>query len=108
MVWLPIRDAIGWSLPKVGLPRDTSFFSSTRTYGNAASPWKKAFEKLFTHRAPLLLRLRPNGQPLDPDEMRQRLIDNAADIAESAQATLEAFINAPLCTELQSKARQRF
>ncbi len=93
---LPIRDAIGWSLPKVGLPRDTSFFSSTRTYGNAANPWKKAFEKLFAHRAPLLLRLRPNGQPLDPDEMRQRLIDNAADIAESAQAALEAFINAPL------------
>jgi len=93
---LPIRDAIGWSLPKVGLPRDTSFFSSARTYGTAYNPWKKAFEKLFAHRAPLLLRLRPNGQPLDPDEMRQRLVDNAADITDTARVALDAFINAPM------------
>ncbi|MFZ6673657.1 FtsK/SpoIIIE domain-containing protein [Undibacterium sp. Xuan67W] len=93
---LPIRDAIGWSLPKVGLPRDTSFFASARTYGTSYKPWKKAFDKLFAHRAPLLLRLRPNGQPLDQDEMRQRLEDNAADISDSARVALEAFINAPI------------
>ncbi len=93
---LPIRDAIGWSLPKVGLPRDTSFFANARTYGTSYKPWKKAFEKLFTHRAPLLLRLRPNGQPLDPDEMRQRLEDNAADISDPVRVALEAFINAPI------------
>lgn len=93
---LPIRDAIGWSLPEVGLPRDTSFFANTRTYGTPFKPWKKAFEKLFAHRAPLLLRLRPNGQPLDPDEMRQRLEDNAADITDAARVALEAFINAPM------------
>ena len=93
---LPIRDAIGWSLPKVGLPRDTSFFASARTYGASFKPWKKAFEKLFAHRAPLLLRLRPNGQPLDPDEMRQRLVDNAGDITDAARVALDAFINAPM------------
>jgi len=93
---LPIRDAIGWSLPKVGLPRDTSFFASARTYGASFKPWKKAFEKLFAHRAPLLLRLRSNGQPLDPDEMRQRLMDNATDITDAARVALDAFINAPM------------
>lgn len=93
---LPIRDAIGWSLPQVGLPRDTSFFASARTYGTPYKAWQKAFEKLFAHRAPLLLRLRPNGQPLDPDEMRQRLEDNAAVISGAARAALEAFINAPM------------
>ncbi|AOF83508.1 ftsK/SpoIIIE family protein [Methyloversatilis sp. RAC08] len=93
---LPIRDAIGWSLPKVGLPRDTAFFASAKTYGASYKPWKKAFEKLFAHRAPLLLRLRPNGQPLDPDEMRQRLEDNAASITDAARVALEAFINAPM------------
>lgn len=93
---LPIRDAIGWSLPKVGLPRDTSFFASARIYGASYKPWQKAFEKLFTHRAPLLLRLRPNGQPLDPDEMRQRLLDNSADISDAARVALDAFINAPM------------
>ena len=93
---LPIREAIGWSLPKVGLPRDTSFFASAKTYGTSYKPWQKAFEKLFAHRAPLLLRLRPNGQPLDPDEMRQRLEDNAASITDAARVALEAFINAPM------------
>lgn len=93
---LPIRDAIGWSLPKVGLPRDTSFFASAKTYGASYKPWRKAFEKLFAHRAPLLLRLRPNGQPLDPDEMRQRLEDNATNITDAARVALEAFINAPM------------
>ncbi len=93
---LPIRDAIGWSLPKVGLPRDTSFFASTKTYGTTYKTWQKAFEKLFAHRAPLLLRLRPNGQPLDVDEMRQRLVDNLADISDAARVALEAFISAPM------------
>lgn len=93
---LPIRDAVGWSLPKVGLPRDTSFFASTRTYGGSFKPWQKAFEKLFAHRAPLLLRLRQNGQPLDPDDMRQRLEDNAENISDAARVALDAFINAPM------------
>jgi S-DNA-T family DNA segregation ATPase FtsK/SpoIIIE len=92
---LPIRDAIGWALPFVGLPRDTSLFSNAKTYGQAVGPWRKAFEKLFSNRAPLLNRLRSNGQPLDQEEMRQRLDENADFIADHARAALEAFINAP-------------
>lgn len=90
----PIRDAIGWSLPYVGLPRDTSLFSSAKTYGTAVTPWRKAFEKLFTNRAPLLSKMRPNGQPLDPEELRQRLEEHAEAIQDHARGTLEAFINA--------------
>lgn len=90
----PIRDALGWSLPFVGLPRDTSFFSNTKTYGAAAAPWKKSFEKLYSQRAPLLSRQRANGQPLDPDEMRQRLHDNIELIEISVRNTMEIFIDA--------------
>jgi len=89
---LPIRDAIGWALPHVGLPRDTSLFSSTKTYGQAVAPWRKAFEKLYANRAPLLKRLRANGQPLDADEMLARLEENAAVIPDHARPFLEAFI----------------
>jgi S-DNA-T family DNA segregation ATPase FtsK/SpoIIIE len=92
----PIRDALGWSLPFVGLPRDTSFFSNSKTYGSAAAPWRKSFEKLFTQRAPLLARQRANGQPLDSDEMSQRLSENIELIETSVQETMEAFINAPV------------
>lgn len=90
-----IREAIGWSLPCVALPRDTSFFSNAKTYAQAVGPWRKSFEKLFTNRAPLLSRLRANGQPLDAEDMRQRIEENAVSIPDSARASLEAFINAP-------------
>jgi S-DNA-T family DNA segregation ATPase FtsK/SpoIIIE len=93
---LPIRNAIGWSLPYVGLPRDSSFFASAKTYGQAVGPWRKAFEKLLTQRAPLLAKQRSNGQPIDPEEMRQRLIENSDAIDVAAQPTLEAFIKAPM------------
>ena len=91
---LPIRDAIGWALPCVGLPRDTSLFSNAKTYGQSAAPWRKAFEKLFTNRAPLLSWMRPNGQPLDPEEMRHRLEENLNSIPDHARILLEAFIGA--------------
>jgi S-DNA-T family DNA segregation ATPase FtsK/SpoIIIE len=93
---LPIRNAIGWSLPYVGLPRDSSFFASAKTYGQTIGPWRKAFEKLLTQRAPLLAKQRSNGQPIDPEEMRQRLIENSDAIDPAARPTLEAFINAPV------------
>lgn len=92
---LPIRDAVGWALPFAGLPRDTSLFSSAKTYGSAVGPWRKAFEKLFANRAPLLSKLRPTGQPIDPEELAQRLADNADTIPDHARVALEAFISAP-------------
>jgi S-DNA-T family DNA segregation ATPase FtsK/SpoIIIE len=91
---LPIRDAIGWALPYVGLPRDTSLFSSAKTYGPTIGAWRKAFEKLFVNRAPLLSKLRSTGQPIDPEELSQRLADNAETILDHARVALEAFIAA--------------
>lgn len=95
----PIRDAIGWALPRVALPRDTSFFSNPKTYGVAVTPWRKAFEKLFVNRAPLLRRMRHTGQPVDPEEMRERLAENEARIQPAALPVVSAFINAPTSDE---------
>ncbi|MEQ1770457.1 MAG: FtsK/SpoIIIE domain-containing protein [Devosia sp.] len=94
-----IRDAVGWALPCVGLPRDTSFFSNPKTYGVAMTPWRKAFEKLYANRAPLLRRLRPTGQPIDAEEMRQRLDENAAQIEAIVMPTIVAFIEAAASDE---------
>lgn len=95
----PIRDAIGWALPRVALPRDTSFFSNPKTYGIAVTPWRKAFEKLFVNRAPLLRRMRHTGQPVDPEEMRERFAENEARIQPAALPVVVAFINAPMSDE---------
>ncbi len=90
----PIRDAIGWALPWVGLPRDTSLFSSDKKYTAAFAPWLKTFGKLFSDRAPLLSKLRKNGQPYDMNDIRERLDANAGQIADSVRETITAFINA--------------
>lgn len=90
----PIRHALGWALHCVGLPRDTLLFANTKTYSSASTSWRKAFEKLYATRAPLLKRIRPNGQPLDADEMRERFEQNIDDISESALDTVKAFIEA--------------
>ncbi len=92
---LPIRDAVGFAMPRAGLPRDSFFFSNTKTFAATRKPWQKAFAKLFAQRAPLLKKLRQNGQPLDAEELSERIEGNAADIAESARQALEAFVAAP-------------
>jgi S-DNA-T family DNA segregation ATPase FtsK/SpoIIIE len=93
---LPIRDAVGYALPRAGLPRDSGYFSNARTFGTARVAWQKAFAKLIAQRAPLLKKLRQNGQPLDPDELMERIEANAAEIAEGARQALDAFASAPV------------
>ena len=92
---LPIRDAVGFALPSAGLPRDTSFFSNAKTYAASRKPWQKAFAKLFAQRAPLLKKLRQNGQPLDAEELAERIVSNSAEISDAARLALEAFAAAP-------------
>jgi DNA segregation ATPase FtsK/SpoIIIE, S-DNA-T family len=89
----PIRLAIGNSLPTIGLPRDTYYFTNERTFGKAVSPWKKHFEKLAADRTPLLAKLRKTGQPIDTAELKERYENNEQEIAEHARPTVLAFIN---------------
>ncbi|NUZ06334.1 FtsK/SpoIIIE domain-containing protein [Piscinibacter koreensis] len=93
---LPIRDAVGYALPRAALPRDSGYFSNAKTFGTARGPWQKAFIKLLTQRAPLLRKIRQNGQPLDADELLERIEANADEIAEGARLALAAFAAAPM------------
>ncbi|WP_321885975.1 FtsK/SpoIIIE domain-containing protein [Paraburkholderia bannensis] len=92
---LAIRDAVGFALPRVGLPRDSSFFSNAKTFGMTRKPWQKALSKLFTQRAPLLKKLRQNGQLLDAEELLERIKANESDITDGARQALEEFAAAP-------------
>ena len=92
---LPIRDAVGFAMPRAGLPRDSAFFANAKAFAATHKPWEKAFAKLFAQRAPLLKKLRPNGQPLDAEELVEHIEANAEDIADSARQALEAFAAAP-------------
>lgn len=93
---LPIRDAVGYALPRAALPRDSGYFSNAKTFGTARGSWQKAFIKLLTQRAPLLKKIRQNGQPLDADELVERIEANADEITEGARQALTAFAAAPM------------
>ncbi|MCL1552423.1 FtsK/SpoIIIE domain-containing protein [Xanthomonas nasturtii] len=105
---LAIRDAVGFAMPRAGLPRDTGFFSNAKSFGSLRKPWQKAFAKLFTQRAPLLKKLRQNGQPLDPDELIERIETNAAEITDAARLALHAFVTAPAGDQEVSSALAQF
>jgi S-DNA-T family DNA segregation ATPase FtsK/SpoIIIE len=105
---LAIRDAVGFAMPCVGLPRDSAFFSNAKSFGTLQKPWQKAFAKLFTQRAPLLKKLRQNGQPLDPEELGERIEANAAEIAEAARQALDAFAAAPVGDQDVASALAQF
>lgn len=105
---LPIRDAVGYALPKVGLPKDSGYFTNARTFATARGPWQKAFAKLFDQRAPLLKKLRQNGQPLDPDEIQERIEANVNEIDEGARKALVAFAAASAGDQTTASALAQF
>lgn len=105
---MPIRDAVGYALPRAGLPRDRGYFSNARSFATARGPWQKAFEKLFDQRAPLLKKLRQNGQPLDPDELAERIEANANEISEGARQALVAFAAAAVGDQEAASALAQF
>lgn len=105
---LPIRDAVGYALPSVGLPRDSGYFSNAKTFGTTRGPWLKAFVRLLSQRAPLLRKLRQNGQPIDADELIERIEANAAEIDEGARLALVAFAAAPAGDQEAAEALAQF
>lgn len=105
---LAVRDAVGFALPRAGLPRDSSFFSNAKTFGVTRKPWQKAFVKLFTQRAPLLKKLRQNGQLLDAEELLERIKANESDITDGARQALEEFAAAPAGDQEAATALAQF
>jgi S-DNA-T family DNA segregation ATPase FtsK/SpoIIIE len=89
-----IREAMGWALCRLSLPRDTSVFSNAKTFATASSPWRRAFEKMFSDRLPLLDKQRKNGQPIDPEDLAERFNANRDQIQPAAHTIIEAFIAA--------------
>ncbi len=104
----PIRNAIGFALPCVGLPRDSFYFSNAKTFAALHKPWHKAFTKIFAQRAPLLKKLRQNGQPLDSEELNERIEANATEITAAARQALEVFALAPAGDQEASDALAQF
>ena len=91
---IPVRDALGWSLPALGLPRDSGFFQAIpeKKVGQAAA-WEKRFKDGLRQRKNLLLKQRPNGKEIEPEELQKAFEIVREEVPATAHAAIERFIN---------------
>jgi S-DNA-T family DNA segregation ATPase FtsK/SpoIIIE len=91
---VPIRDALGWSLPALGLPRDSGFFQAIpeKKLGQAAA-WEKRFRDGLRQRKNLLLKQRPNGREIETEELQKAFATVRDEIPTTAHTVIEQFID---------------
>jgi len=91
---VPVRDALGWSLPALGLPRDSGFFQAIpeKKLGQAAA-WEKRFKDALRQRKSLLLKQRPNGRDIEAEELQKAFESVREDIPAAAHVVIESYIN---------------
>lgn len=102
---VPVREALGWSLPTLGLPRDSGFFQAIpeKKLGQAAA-WEKRFKDGLRQRKSLLLKQRPNGRDIEAEEMQKAFLAVREDIPAAAHAVIEGFINSAPGWHAQAQA----
>ena len=93
---LPLRNALGYSLPALHLPRDTTYFEALneKTSGHA-SKWKKLYADAFKKRACYLVKQTPTQALIDADTLSRAFEKVRDDISEPCHAAVERFIPAP-------------
>lgn len=92
----PLPDALGWAMPYLQLPRDSSCFAGMRERDRTiAAKWKKQFERLVGERRPLLRKERANRQLIEAEELQAQWQLVKDEVAEQVHPVVEAFIAAP-------------
>lgn len=101
---VPVRDALGWSLPALGLPRDSGFFQviPEKKLGQAAA-WEKRFKDALRQRKSLLLKQR-NGRDIEAEDLHKAFSSVREDIPAAAHAVIEAFIGSEPGWHAQAQA----
>jgi S-DNA-T family DNA segregation ATPase FtsK/SpoIIIE len=91
----PIVSALGWALPAVRAPRDSAVFRGIpeKALGHLHR-WRACFQHVFGKRAPYLLKMTPNQQPIDADVLESSFEKVKGEIAEKNQPAVVSFIAA--------------
>ncbi|KQW70834.1 cell division protein FtsK [Phenylobacterium sp. Root77] len=92
----PVQEALGWALPALHLPRDSGYFIGIKDRDlEQPRRWKKLFDKLISDRKPLMSKMRPNRQVIEPDELQAQFEQSREDIVPGAHDAIEEFIGTP-------------
>lgn len=86
-------DALGWALPALHLPKDSSFFRtiSPQKLGHR-NEWQKRFLNAYQKRGCFLEKQNPKREVIDEDDLRQKFEQEKSNISSDLHATIEAFI----------------
>lgn len=99
---LPLIDAIGFALPALRLPRDSSAFLTIKDKQRSkARAWRQRFDQLFWERHPLLTKHLRTGQGIDPEDLRRQYQQIRDELKDEHRPLFESFIDAPAswCSE---------
>ncbi|MGF9796391.1 FtsK/SpoIIIE domain-containing protein [Brevibacillus agri] len=98
--------ALGWALPALRLPRDSSFFESIPENGlGHMSKWRKMYFDAYTKRGCYLYKQTPNRQPIENDQLLSIYEKVKEHIPIEYHSVVEYFI---LSKETWSEATDRF
>lgn len=102
---LSIRDALGWALPVLGLPRDTGYFQAiTEKKLGQAKSWEKMFKNASAQRACLLLKQTPSRKLIESEELKSQFNNVKQDIPDAYHQTIENFIVSPPGWDMTAQA----
>lgn len=101
----PILAALGYALPALRAPRDTTFFSSlnAKSAGHA-SKWKSLFATVFKKRSCYLIKQTPTQALLTDDDLQAAFTKVADSIPPEIHPIIQSFISAPSGWNLEAKA----
>jgi S-DNA-T family DNA segregation ATPase FtsK/SpoIIIE len=93
---LPLFDALGWALPALQIPRDSTYFIPMASRDAASvTRWRQSYRKLVADRKPLLVRQRSSRQIIDSTDLSVQLDQVKDQLQPPVIAAMEQFIEAP-------------
>lgn len=93
---LPFIHALGWALPLLRAPRDSSVFTAiSQKHLGIVDKWKKVYSHIFNERAPYLRKLTPKRQIIEEEQLEQEWEKLRTEVKPEHISIFEAFISAP-------------
>lgn len=92
----PIINALGWALPALKIPRDSSYFEAIP--GNKQGHyqrWQSLFKQAVDKRGCYLIKQMPNLKPIEEQELENAFTKAKEQIPEIAHSTIIEFIKSP-------------
>lgn len=93
---VPVINALGWALPALRLPRDSSYFESIpeKALGQA-NRWQQKYQQAVAKRSCFMVKQTPTGKPIEVSDLQKNFAKVKDEISVDIHPFIEAFIKSP-------------